>query len=381
MIDAWVAPILNRLQGIKTKNDEILSGVNEVKGKQDGLQGVVTKKSTSQEIAQNINTIGLVTKDGAEFYQQIHTGTKTFVPDTDKMNAMLFDDKYYYVPSTTTLYVYDLKNHELVASISQAQDTLLPMEGLTQNEEYVICSGSYYDGSGSNSYYGSTVVSKKTLSIVFSNRLSYAQTACIFDVLVNPDNSNELYFTWYRSGSRNSSYMLSKATMFTTEYTTISIAGYESYGDALSFFSTARMYADETNLLFLRNDAKIFKINRINGSVSQGTWLTCTKQTTLHIDQKYILGKNNTLRCYDKNFNLIQKISFNPSINIKSVQYMGNCFVLNATTTCVVLNKNLTHIVKYYTGNEYQYCDGEYVYISANGCFELTALTECNIAV
>lgn len=53
-MDVWVAPILNRLKGIKTKNDEILFGVNEVKGKQDGLQDVVAKESTSQEILKNI---------------------------------------------------------------------------------------------------------------------------------------------------------------------------------------------------------------------------------------------------------------------------------------------------------------------------------------
>lgn len=390
MIDAWVAPILNRLQGIKTKNDEILSGVNEVKGKQDGLQGVVAKESTSQEIAQNINTIGLVTKDGAEFYQQIHTSTKTFVPDTDKMNAMLFDDKYYYVPSKTTLYVYDLKNHELVASISQSQDTLLPMEGLTQNEEYVICSGSYYDGGGSNSYYGSTVVSKKTLSIVFSNRLSYAQTACIFDVLTNPDNNNEIYFTYYHSGSRNSSYYLAKATMFTTTYTGISIPNYENYGSALSFFSSSRMYAEGEDLLFLIGGSQIFKLNRNNLSVSHGSILSCSMNTTLHIDQKYVLCYGNILRCYDNNFDLTRKICFNPSLTIVSTAYINGLVILNAsygitptsnTNTCIVLNSDLTHIVKYYTGDKYQYCDGEYVYISANGGFELTALTECNIAV
>lgn len=53
-MDVWVAPILNRLKGIKTKNDEILSGVNEVKGKQDSLQDVVAKESTSQDILKNI---------------------------------------------------------------------------------------------------------------------------------------------------------------------------------------------------------------------------------------------------------------------------------------------------------------------------------------
>ena len=53
-MDVWVAPILNRLKGIKTKNDEILFGVNEVKGKLDGLQDVVAKESTSQELLNNI---------------------------------------------------------------------------------------------------------------------------------------------------------------------------------------------------------------------------------------------------------------------------------------------------------------------------------------
>lgn len=54
-MDVWVAPILNRLKGIKTKNDEILSGVNEVKSKQDGLQDVVAKESTLLNCTASIN--------------------------------------------------------------------------------------------------------------------------------------------------------------------------------------------------------------------------------------------------------------------------------------------------------------------------------------
>ena len=112
--------------------------------------------------------------------------------------------------------------------------------------------------------------------------------------------------------------------------------------------------------------------------------------TTLHIDQKYVLCYGNILRCYDNNFDLTRKICFNPSLTIVSTAYINGLVILNAsygitptsnTNTCIVLNSDLTHIVKYYTGDKYQYCDGEYVYISANGGFELTALTECNIAV
>lgn len=334
--------------------------------------------------------MNIVTKSEAEFLKQIHTDSITFTPEMGDTSSILFDDKYYYLPSVTTLYVYARQNNELVASISQSQDTLLPMTSLQQNEEYIICSGSYHDGSGSNSYYGSTVVSKKTLSIVFSNRLAYAQVASIFDVLTNPDNNNEIYFTYYYTGSRNSSYFLAKATMFTTTYTGIPIPNYENYGSALQFFSYSRMYAEGEDLLFLIGGSQIFKLNRNNLSVSHGSRLSCSMNTTLHIGQKYVLCSGNKLRCYDNNFDLTRKICFNPSLTIVSTAYINGLVILNAshgitptsnTNTCIVLNSDLTHIVKYYSGDIYKFCDGAHVYIEANGAFELIALTECNIDV
>lgn len=389
MIDAWVAPILNRLKGIVSKVD----GLKEEVAKDSTVAKESTNqeiKTTAQEILSTIDIMNIVTKNEAEFLKQIHTDSITFTPEMGATSSILFDDKYYYFPSETTLYVYARQTNELVASISQSQDTLLPMTQLEQNEEYIICSGSYYDGSGSSSYYGSTVVSKKTLSIVFSNRLAYAQSACIFDVLTNPDNNNEIYFTYYHSGSRNSSYYLAKATMFTTTYTNITIPNYENYGSALQFFSSSRMYAEGEDLLFLIGGSQIFKINRNNLSVSRGDILSCGMNTTLHIGQKYVLCSGNKLRCYDNNFDLTRKICFNPTLTIVSTAYINGLVVLNAshgitptsnTNTCIVLNSDLTHIVKYYSGDIYQFCDGAHVYIEANGAFELIALTECNIDV
>lgn len=389
MIDTWVAPILNRLKGIERKSDSLKEEVakDSTVAKESTNQEI---KTTAQEILSTIDIMNIVTKSEAEFLKQIHTDSITFTPEMGDTSSILFDDKYYYLPSETTLYVYARQNNELVASISQSQDTLLPMTSLKQNEEYIICSGSYYDGSGSNSYYGSTVVSKKTLSIVFSNRLAYAQVASIFDVLTNPDNNNEIYFTYYHTGSRNSSYFLAKATMFTTTYTDIPIPNYENYGSALQFFSYSRMYAEGEDLLFLIGGSQIFKLNRNNLSVSHGSILSCSMNTTLHIGQKYVLCSGNKLRCYDNNFDLTRKICFNPSLTIVSTAYINGLVILNAshgitptsnTNTCIVLNSDLTHIVKYYSGDIYKFCDGAHVYIEANGAFELIALTECNIDV
>lgn len=388
-MDVWVAPILNRLKGIVSKVD----GLKEEVAKDSTVAKESTNqeiKTTAHEILSTIDIMNIVTKSEAEFLKQIHTDSITFTPEMGDTSSILFDDKYYYLPSVTTLYVYARQNNELVASISQSQDTLLPMTSLQQNEEYIICSGSYYDGSGSNSYYGSTVVSKKTLSIVFSNRLAYAQVASIFDVLTNPDNNNEIYFTYYHTGSRNSSYFLAKATMFTTTYTGIPIPNYENYGSALQFFSYSRMYAEGEDLLFLIGGSQIFKLNRNNLSVSHGSILSCSMNTTLHIGQKYVLCSGNKLRCYDNNFDLTRKICFNPSLTIVSTAYINGLVILNAshgitptsnTNTCIVLNSDLTHIVKYYSGDIYKFCDGAHVYIEANGAFELIALTECNIDV
>ena len=388
-MDVWVAPILNRLKGIERKSDSLKEEVakDSTVAKENTNQEI---KTTAQEILSTIDIMNIVTKSEAEFLKQIHTDSITFTPEMGDTSSILFDDKYYYLPSETTLYVYARQNNELVASISQSQDTLLPMTSLKQNEEYIICSGSYHDGSGSNSYYGSTVVSKKTLSIVFSNRLAYAQVASIFDVLTNPDNNNEIYFTYYHTGSRNSSYFLAKATMFTTTYTGIPIPNYESYGSALQFFSYSRMYAEGEDLLFLIGGSQIFKLNRNNLSVSYGSILSCSMNTTLHIGQKYVLCSGNKLRCYDNNFDLTRKICFNPSLTIVSTAYINGLVILNAshgitptsnTNTCIVLNSDLTHIVKYYSGDIYKFCDGAHVYIEANGAFELIALTECNIDV
>ena len=388
-MDVWVAPILNRLKGIERKSDSLKEEVakDSTVAKESTNQEI---KTTAQEILSTIDIMNIVTKSEAEFLKQIHTDSMTFTPATGDTGSILFDDEYYYLPSQTTLYVYARQNNELVASISQSQDTLLPMTQLKQNEEYIICSGSYSDGSGSNSYHGSTVVSKKTLSIVFSNRLAYAQLASIFDVLTNPDNNNEIYFTYYHSGSRNNSYYLAKATMFTTTYTGISIPNYENYGSALSFFSSSRMYAEGEDLLFLIGGSQIFKLNRNNLSVSHGDILSCGMNTTLHIGQKYVLCSGNKLRCYDNNFDLTRKICFNPSLTIVSTAYINGLVVLNAshgitptsnTNTCIVLNSDLTHIVKYYSGDIYKFCDGAHVYIEANGAFELIALTECNIDI
>ncbi len=388
-MDVWVAPILNRLKGIVSKVD----GLKEEVAKDSTVAKESTNqeiKTTAHEILSTIDIMNIVTKSEAEFLKQIHTDSITFTPEMGDTSSILFDDKYYYLPSVTTLYVYARQNNELVASISQSQDTLLPMTSLQQNEEYIICSGSYHDGSGSNSYYGSTVVSKKTLSIVFSNRLAYAQVASIFDVLTNPDNNNEIYFTYYHTGSRNSSYFLAKATMFTTTYTGIPIPNYENYGSALQFFSYSRMYAEGEDLLFLIGGSQIFKLNRNNLSVSHGSILSCSMNTTLHIGQKYVLCSGNKLRCYDNNFDLTRKICFNPSLTIVSTAYINGLVILNAshgitptsnTNTCIVLNSDLTHIVKYYSGDIYKFCDGAHVYIEANGAFELIALTECNIDV
>lgn len=388
-MDVWVAPILNRLKGIVSKVD----GLKEEVAKDSTVAKESTNqeiKTTAHEILSTIDIMNIVTKSEAEFLKQIHTDSITFTPEMGDTSSILFDDKYYYLPSVTTLYVYARQNNELVASISQSQDTLLPMTSLQQNEEYIICSGSYYDGSGSNSYYGSTVVSKKTLSIVFSNRLAYAQVASIFDVLTNPDNNNEIYFTYYHTGSRDSSYFLAKATMFTTTYTGIPIPNYENYGSALQFFSYSRMYAEGEDLLFLIGGSQIFKLNRNNLSVSHGSILSCSMNTTLHIGQKYVLCSGNKLRCYDNNFDLTRKICFNPSLTIVSTAYINGLVILNAshgitptsnTNTCIVLNSDLTHIVKYYSGDIYKFCDGAHVYIEANGAFELIALTECNIDV
>lgn len=388
-MDVWVAPILNRLKGIVSKVD----GLKEEVAKDSTVAKESTNqeiKTTAHEILSTIDIMNIVTKSEAEFLKQIHTDSITFTPEMGDTSSILFDDKYYYLPSVTTLYVYARQNNELVASISQSQDTLLPMTSLQQNEEYIICSGSYYDGSGSTSYYGSTVVSKKTLSIVFSNRLAYAQVASIFDVLTNPDNNNEIYFTYYHTGSRNSSYFLAKATMFTTTYTGIPIPNYENYGSALQFFSYSRMYAEGEDLLFLIGGSQIFKLNRNNLSVSHGSILSCSMNTTLHIGQKYVLCSGNKLRCYDNNFDLTRKICFNPSLTIVSTAYINGLVILNAshgitptsnTNTCIVLNSDLTHIVKYYSGDIYKFCDGAHVYIEANGAFELIALTECNIDV
>ena len=388
-MDVWAAPILNRLKGIERKSDSLKEEVakDSTVAKENTNQEI---KTTAQEILSTIDIMNIVTKSEAEFLKQIHTDSITFTPEMGDTSSILFDDKYYYLPSETTLYVYARQNNELVASISQSQDTLLPMTSLKQNEEYIICSGSYYDGSGSNSYYGSTVVSKKTLSIVFSNRLAYAQVASIFDVLTNPDNNNEIYFTYYHTGSRNSSYFLAKATMFTTTYTDIPIPNYENYGSALQFFSYSRMYAEGEDLLFLIGGSQIFKLNRNNLSVSHGSILSCSMNTTLHIGQKYVLCSGNKLRCYDNNFDLTRKICFNPSLTIVSTAYINGLVILNAshgitptsnTNTCIVLNSDLTHIVKYYSGDIYKFCDGAHVYIEANGAFELIALTECNIDV
>lgn len=388
-MDVWVAPILNRLKGIVSKVD----GLKEEVAKDSTVAKESTNqeiKTTAHEILSTIDIMNIVTKSEAEFLKQIHTDSITFTPEMGDTSSILFDDKYYYLPSVTTLYVYARQNNELVASISQSQDTLLPMKSLQQNEEYIICSGSYHDGSGSNSYYGSTVVSKKTLSIVFSNRLAYAQVASIFDVLTNPDNNNEIYFTYYHTGSGNSSYFLAKATMFTTTYTGIPIPNYENYGSALQFFSYSRMYAEGEDLLFLIGGSQIFKLNRNNLSVSHGSILSCSMNTTLHIGQKYVLCSGNKLRCYDNNFDLTRKICFNPSLTIVSTAYINGLVILNAshgitptsnTNTCIVLNSDLTHIVKYYSGDIYKFCDGAHVYIEANGAFELIALTECNIDV
>lgn len=388
-MEVWVAPILNRLKGIVSKVD----GLKEEVAKDSTVAKESTNqeiKTTAHEILSTIDIMNIVTKSEAEFLKQIHTDSITFTPEMGDTSSILFDDKYYYLPSVTTLYVYARQNNELVASISQSQDTLLPMTSLQQNEEYIICSGSYHDGSGSNSYYGSTVVSKKTLSIVFSNRLAYAQVASIFDVLTNPDNNNEIYFTYYHTGSRNSSYFLAKATMFTTTYTGIPIPNYENYGSALQFFSYSRMYAEGEDLLFLIGGSQIFKLNRNNLSVSHGSILSCSMNTTLHIGQKYVLCSGNKLRCYDNNFDLTRKICFNPSLTIVSTAYINGLVILNAshgitptsnTNTCIVLNSDLTHIVKYYSGDIYKFCDGAHVYIEANGAFELIALTECNIDV
>ena len=178
--------------------------------------------------------------------------------------------------------------------------------------------------------------------------------------------------------------------MFTTTYTGIPIPNYENYGSALQFFSYSRMYAEGEDLLFLIGGSQIFKLNRNNLSVSHGSILSCSMNTTLHIGQKYVLCSGNKLRCYDNNFDLTRKICFNPSLTIVSTAYINGLVILNAshgitptsnTNTCIVLNSDLTHIVKYYSGDIYKFCDGAHVYIEANGAFELIALTECNIDV
>ena len=98
----------------------------------------------------------------------------------------------------------------------------------------------------------------------------------------------------------------------------------------------------------------------------------------------------NKLRCYDNHFDLTRKICFNPSLTIVSTAYINGLVILNAshgitptsnTNMCIVLNSDLTHIVKYYSGDIYKVCDGAHVYIEANGAFELITLTECNIDV
>lgn len=389
MIDAWVAPILNRLKGIERKSDSLKEEVakDSTVAKESTNQEI---KTAAQEILSTIDIMNIVTKSEAEFLKQIHTDSMTFTPATGGTGSILFDDEYYYLPSETTLYVYARQNDELVASISQSSETLLSMSSAKQNEGYIICNGTYWEKNASNPCYGVTVISKQTLSIIFSARLSYSQSAYVYDVLTNPDNDNEIYFTYSSSGSRNNSYYLAKATMFTTTYTSITIPNYANYGTALQFFSYSRIYAEGEDLLFLIGGSKIFKLNRNNLSVSHGGILSCGMNTTLHIGQKYVLCSGNKLRCYDNNFDLTRKICFNPSLTIVSTAYINGLVVLNAShgitstdnkNTCIVLNSDLTHIIKYYSGDIYAFCDGAHVYIEANGAFELIALTECNIDI
>lgn len=388
-MDVWVAPILNRLKGIVSKVDSLKEEVakDSTVAKESTNQEI---KTTAQEILSTVDIMNIMTKSEVDFLKQIHTDSMTFAPEMGDVSSILFDDEYYYLPSKTTLYVYARQNNELVASISQSSETLLTFSSIWQNENYIICNGTYWEKNDSNPYYGVTIISKKTLSIIFSTRLTYSNSAAAYDVLTNPDNDNEIYFTYYSSGSRNNSYFLAKATMFTTEYTGISIPNYESYGSALQFFSSSRMYADGENLLFLIGGSQIFKLNRNNLSVSHGDILSCGMNTTLHIGQKYVLCYGNKLRCYDNNFDLTRKICFNPSLTIVSTAYINGLVILNAshgitptsnTNMCIVLNSDLTHIVKYYSGDIYKFCDGAHVYIEANGAFELIALTECNIDV
>ena len=119
MIDAWVAPILNRLKGIERKSDSLKEEVakDSTVAKESTNQEI---KTAAQEILSTIDIMNIVTKSEAEFLKQIHTDSMTFTPATGGTGSILFDDEYYYLPSETTLYVYARQNDELVSSISQS---------------------------------------------------------------------------------------------------------------------------------------------------------------------------------------------------------------------------------------------------------------------
>lgn len=70
-MESWVAPILNRLKGIKAKNDEILTGVATLNNTQTILNSIVAKESSIQEVLSKLG----------------NGNTESFI-----INAMLSDD-------------------------------------------------------------------------------------------------------------------------------------------------------------------------------------------------------------------------------------------------------------------------------------------------
>ena len=366
MIEAWVAPILNRLKGIKTKNDEILSVVNEVKSKQDSLQDVVAKESSVQELATGVGTINMLVNRG-ECLQGLNVTCQSFFKLNGNASDMVFDDNYYYTSfGGAVLYVYSRGTNQLIASINKSTGTS-PFTSIYSYPEYVVCR---YGGD-------TTIISKKTWSIVYSGTLGDGHG--FYDLLVRPSNPNHLLVSY---GSKYNYCVLSYLDLSTQTESVIYNASTYQERDVVNCIASTRLLSDGAFVYTIGRDSSYkFDITKKNKEVFPVTISHTNRNTFMPINNDIIVCRNNSILKYNTAYTLLKKISFNASFVPTSLLYLNGHIIAISQQACVVLNSQLTRVIKYYAGNEYQYCDGEYVYISANGGFELTALTECNIAV